>query len=82
MVKGENRPADCAHVLGKVAALREEMNSPIPPRDRVEYETAVEAARNALGGEMFAALSKDGWISSPRKLDELMREAGIGLPVQ
>jgi predicted ATPase len=81
LLKGENRPEDCTHVLGKVAALREEMNSPIPPRDRAEYEAAMEAARNILGGDIFDALSKDGWISAPKKLDELMREAGIGLPV-
>lgn len=81
LLKGENRPEDCAHVLGKVAALREEMSSPIPPRDRAEYEAAIEAVRNVLGADVFDALSKDGWISAPTKLDEIMREAGIGLPV-
>jgi predicted ATPase/class 3 adenylate cyclase/Flp pilus assembly protein TadD len=81
LLKGENRPEDCAHVLGKIAALREEMSSPIPPRDRTEYDAAMEAARSALGEETFALLSKDGWVSSPKKLDELMHEASVGLPV-
>ena len=81
LLKGENRPENCAQVLGKVAALREEMSSPIPPRDRAEYEAAMEAARNALGEEMLATISKDGWTSSLKELDEVIRDAGISLPV-
>jgi predicted ATPase/class 3 adenylate cyclase/Tfp pilus assembly protein PilF len=81
LLKGENRPEGCAHVLGKVAALREEMSSPIPPRDRTEYETAIEAARGAMAEETFATISKEGWTSSPKQLDDLMREVGITLPV-
>jgi hypothetical protein len=57
------------------------MGSPIPPRDRAEYDAAIEAARNALGEEILNTISKDGWTSSPKQLDEGMREAGISLPV-
>ena len=80
LLKGENRPEDCAHVLGKIAALREEMSSPVPPRDRAEYDKAIDAARTALGEDTFNTLAKEGWISSPKLLDELMREAGVSLP--
>jgi predicted ATPase/class 3 adenylate cyclase len=81
LLKGENRPEGCAHVLGKAASLREEMSSPIPPRDRGEYDRTVEAIRSALGAETYATVSKEGWTSSPEQLDELMREAGVSLPV-
>jgi len=79
-LKSQSRLEDCAHVLGRVAALREEMSSPIPPRDRAEYDAALEAARNALGEEMLSRISKDGWTSSLRQLDEVMREVGVSLP--
>ena len=81
LLKGQNRPEGCAQVLGKVAALREEMSSPIPPRDRAEYDTAIEAARSALGEDLFTTLSKEGWTASQKQLEELMREVGVGLPV-
>ncbi|HKP93056.1 MAG TPA: tetratricopeptide repeat protein, partial [Chthoniobacterales bacterium] len=81
LLKAQNRAEDCAHVLGKVTALREEMSSPIPPRNRAEHEGAIEAVRNALGAETYAALSKSGWVSSPQQLDEIMREAGLSLSV-
>lgn len=80
LLKGENRPEGCAHILGKVASLREEMSSPIPPRDRAEYDAAIEATRSALAEDMFDTILKNGWTSSPQQLDELMQEAGIRLP--
>jgi hypothetical protein len=42
---------------------------------------AIEAARGVLSEDMFTALSKGGWISSPKKLDKLIRKVDVGVPV-
>jgi predicted ATPase/class 3 adenylate cyclase len=74
LFKAQNLPEDCAVILGKAAALREELGSPIPPRNRAEHEATVEAIRGLLAPEKFTALSKTGSISSPRELDEIIHD--------
>jgi predicted ATPase/class 3 adenylate cyclase/uncharacterized protein HemY len=81
LLKGENRLEDSARVLAKVAALHDEMGSPIPPRDRAEFEAATQAVRDALGEQMLVSLSKSSWTSSPNKLDDLVCNAGVTLTV-
>jgi predicted ATPase/DNA-binding XRE family transcriptional regulator len=44
-----------ARLWGAAAALREDMGWPLPPAKRVEHDSAVAAAREALGEEVFAA---------------------------
>jgi hypothetical protein len=51
-----------AKLFGKIDALRTEMNSPIPPCDRAEYETSVEKVRTELGDDLFGNLSSAGKI--------------------
>jgi tetratricopeptide (TPR) repeat protein len=43
-----------ARLLGKVNALREEMNSPVPPCDHAEHENVMKQVSAALGQELFA----------------------------
>jgi predicted ATPase/class 3 adenylate cyclase len=61
---------DCAaRLLGKVDGLCEEMRSPIVARDRVEYDTAIQQAREALGGELFGSLWEEGRQAGFDELD-------------
>ncbi|MFL6589912.1 MAG: tetratricopeptide repeat protein [Chthoniobacterales bacterium] len=74
LFNAQNLPENCAVVLGKATALREELSSPIPPRDRAEHEATLEQIRDLLGAEKFAALSKTGWVASHMQLDEIIHD--------
>jgi predicted ATPase/class 3 adenylate cyclase/Tfp pilus assembly protein PilF len=54
----EKRFEDAAKLFGKIDALREEMNSPVPPCDRAEYETAAEQVRSVLGDAILELQSE------------------------
>ena len=58
----ERQYKDAAKLFGKIDALREEMNSPVPPCDCAEYGGATQLARTELGDEMFANLLSEGKI--------------------
>jgi hypothetical protein len=53
-----------ARLLGKVNALREEMNSPVPPCDHAEHENVTKQLTAALGQELFAKLWGEGRSAS------------------
>ena len=57
-----------ARLLAKVYALREEMETPVAPCDRAEYDNALAVTREAVGEETFATLWSAGRSSS---MDEL-----------
>jgi predicted ATPase/DNA-binding XRE family transcriptional regulator len=51
----QGRPERAARLLGTAAARREEMSTSLSPISRADHGHAVEAAREALGEEAFAA---------------------------
>ena len=57
-----------AKLFGKIDALREEMNSPISPCDRAEYQAAAEHVRAELGDQRFTTLWGEGKML---RLDEV-----------
>jgi predicted ATPase/class 3 adenylate cyclase len=74
LLRAQSVPENCAIILGKTIALREELSSPLPPRNRAEHEATVEAIRDLLGAEEFSALSKTGWTASPKEIDEIVHD--------
>jgi predicted ATPase len=50
----QGRMERAARLWGAAAALREDMGWPLPPAKRVEHDSAVAAAREALGEVVFA----------------------------
>lgn len=67
---GAQQMYDCsAKLLGKVERLREEMRTPVAPRDRVEYDTAIKDARAVLGEEVFTTLWKEGRDANSDQVD-------------
>ena len=76
LLKGENRPEDCAHVLG--IARTEEMSSPVR-RATGRVHRSNDAVRTALGDETFTLIQRR-LDFFPKLLAELTREAGR-LPV-
>ena len=48
------QPRQAAHLFGAAAALREAIGAPLPPADQAAYDSAVAAARGALGADSFA----------------------------
>jgi len=61
-----------AQLWGAAEALREAIDVPRLPVDRVGYEQAVGAARAQLGEEAFAAAWQEGWMT---KLKQVIDEA-------
>jgi len=61
-----------AQLWGAAEALREAIDVPRLPVDRVGYEQAVGAARAQLGEEAFAAAWQEGWMM---KLEQVLDEA-------
>jgi predicted ATPase len=61
-----------AQLWGAAEALREAIDVPRLPVDRVVYEQAVGAARAQLGEEAFAAAWQEGWMM---KLEQVIGEA-------
>jgi predicted ATPase/class 3 adenylate cyclase len=61
-----------AQLWGAAEALREAIDVPRLPVDRVGYEQAVGAARAQLGEEAFAAAWQEGWTM---KLEQVIDEA-------
>ena len=61
-----------AQLWGAAEALREAIDVPRLPVDRVGYEQAVAAARAQLGEEAFAAAWQEGWMM---KLEQVIGEA-------
>ena len=61
-----------AQLWGAAEALREAIDVPRLPVDRVVYEQAVAAARAQLGEEAFAAAWHEGWMM---KLEQVIEEA-------
>ncbi len=61
-----------ALLWGAAEALREAIDVPRLPVDRVGYEQAVTAARARLGEEAFAAAWQEGWMT---KLEQVIDEA-------
>ncbi len=61
-----------AQLWGAAEALREAIDVPRLPVDRVGYEQAVGAARAQLGEDAFAAAWQEGWMT---KLKQVIDEA-------
>jgi len=61
-----------AQLWGAAEALREAIDVPRLPVDRVGYEQAVAAAWAQLGEEAFAAAWQEGWMM---KLEQVIDEA-------
>jgi predicted ATPase/class 3 adenylate cyclase len=61
-----------AQLWGAAEALREAIDVPRLPVDRVVYEQAVGAARAQLGEEAFASAWQEGWMM---KLEQVIDEA-------
>jgi tetratricopeptide (TPR) repeat protein len=61
-----------AQLWGAAEALREAIDVPRLPVDRVGYEQAVAAVRAQLGEEAFAAAWQEGWMT---KLQQVIDEA-------
>ena len=61
-----------AQLWGAAEALREAIDVPRLPVDRVGYEQAVAAARAQLGEEAFASAWQEGWMT---KLEQVIDEA-------
>jgi predicted ATPase/class 3 adenylate cyclase/Tfp pilus assembly protein PilF len=68
LANARNEHEQCALLLGKTVAMREEMGSPLPPCDRAEYNAATESARAALG-ESFTKLWEKGRRAGLDQLD-------------
>jgi hypothetical protein len=60
-----------AQLWGAAEALREAIDVPRLPVDRVGYEQAVAAARAQLGEEAFASAWQEGWTM---KLEQVLDE--------
>jgi predicted ATPase/DNA-binding CsgD family transcriptional regulator len=54
-----------ARLCGAAAALREEIDAPLPPVARAEHDRTVAAARAALGEDTFATAWAEGWAMTP-----------------
>jgi hypothetical protein len=70
VTQGELRWA--AQLWGAAEALREAIDVPRLPVDRVGYEQAVAAAQAQLGEEAFASAWQEGWTM---KLEQVLDEA-------
>ncbi|HEV2755449.1 MAG TPA: DUF4062 domain-containing protein [Actinomycetota bacterium] len=55
-----DRPDQATRLYGAADKLREDLNAPLPPGEKVAYDRYVNAAREALGDETFAALWDEG----------------------
>ena len=73
----QGRMERAAWLCGAAAAPREDKGWPLPPARRAEHDHIVAAARQALGGELFAAawtrghaLSVEEAITSTLGMDE------------
>jgi predicted ATPase/class 3 adenylate cyclase len=71
LAAAEKQGAQAAKLFGKIDALREEMNSPVPPCDRDDYRAATEQVRIELGDEVFSKLCSEGKLC---RLDEFVCE--------
>ena len=68
----QGRPERAARLLGTAAARREEMGTSLSPISRADHDHAVEAAREVLGEEAFAA----AWaVGHAMPLDEAIADA-------
>src|SRR5207247_1410305 len=56
-----------ARLWGAAEALREAVNIPLPPVERVDYERSVAAARASLGEKAFAAAWTEGHFMLPEQ---------------
>ena len=56
-----------ARLWGAAKALREAINTPLPPVERANYERSVAAARGSLGEKAFTAAWSQGRIMSPEQ---------------
>jgi predicted ATPase/class 3 adenylate cyclase len=61
-----------AQLWGAAEALREAIDVPRLPVDRIDYEQAVGAARAQLGEESFASAWQEGWMT---RLEQVIDEA-------
>jgi predicted ATPase/class 3 adenylate cyclase len=57
-VEGQAKRA--ARLFGATEALRQPIQAPVPGHERLDYESRVAAAREALGAEAFAAAWEEG----------------------
>src|SRR5207245_968918 len=55
-------------LLGKLAALRQEIGAPLTPRRRTEFDRAVASSREALGEDTLAILREEGCLASLERL--------------
>jgi hypothetical protein len=53
VVAMQGEPAWAVHLWGAAEALREEIGAPLLPIERADYDHAVAAARNQLGGNLL-----------------------------
>ncbi len=72
MVATQGALRKAAQLWGAAEALREAIDVPRLPVDRVGYEQAVAAARAQLGEDAFAAAWQEGWTM---KLEQVIDEA-------
>ncbi len=52
---GQHQPARAARLSGSASSLRESLRRPLSPADQERLNAAMASARDALGGEAFAA---------------------------
>lgn len=69
------RPEDAARLIGAADRAREVMRTPLPEGEKVAYNQYLAAAKEALGGERFAAAWAEG---RELKLEEAARLAVEG----
>ena len=60
MAAVQGRPERAARLLGASAALREEIGAPLSPITQADHDHAVNASREALGEDAFAAAWAEG----------------------
>jgi predicted ATPase/class 3 adenylate cyclase len=68
----QGAPRWAAQLWGAAEALREAIDVPRLPVDRVGYEQAITASQAQLGEEAFAAAWQEGWTM---KLEQVLEEA-------
>jgi predicted ATPase/DNA-binding SARP family transcriptional activator len=72
LASAQEQPERATRLWGAAKALREAINSPLPPNEREEYDRDLAVVRLALGEEVFAAVWAEGRAMT---LEQAMRFA-------
>ena len=67
VVATQGEPAWAGRLWGAAEALRQNINMPLPPVYRADYEHSVAAARAQLGEKAFAAAWSQGRVMTPEQ---------------